>query len=367
MIKKRFWGFGYAICIIIFGLILWRFVQGAPDKIQSQTRFLMDTFFTIQVPGDIEVLKDIEKAFVRIEEIDKKFNALNPQSPVYKFNNEDIPITDNEIVELVKKALEISIKSEGKYDITIFQLVELWGFFNKSPKVPSKEELDNALNIVSYNNIYIEKGELKKKKESTKIDLGSIAKGYALNEAKHILEQSGITSALIDGGGDIYALGAYNNQPWVIGIMNPRGEGVVGSLELEDMAVVTSGDYERIFEEEGKQYHHILDPSTGYPAEGLASVTVISPDPTSADAWATAFFVLGKEKTLELLKQLNSIEVFLITDEGENIYSKGMQVYNCACFDVNCYNEYYRTPFARTSLQLRFLQKRKLLKGCSLM
>ncbi len=328
MITKRFWIFSFTVGIILLVLILWIFFKEDPDNIQSQTRFLMDTFFTIQVPGDIDVLKDIEKAFERIEEIDIKFNAFNPESPVYKFNTNGIPITDHEIVELVQKALDVSIKSNGNFDITLFPLSTLWGFFDESPKVPNKEDLDNTLKSIGYENIFIDKGELKKKKETTKIDLGSIAKGYALNEAKRILEQSGITSALIDGGGDIYALGAYNNQPWVIGIRNPRGEGVVGSLELKDMAVVTSGDYERVFEEGGKKYHHILNPETGFPAEGLASVTVISPDPALADAWATAFFVLGKEKTLEILKKLHSIEVFLITDDGERVYPKEMHVNN---------------------------------------
>ncbi|MFC1691894.1 FAD:protein FMN transferase [Candidatus Latescibacterota bacterium] len=328
MLRKRFWAVSFTVGIIVLVLILWIFLKEDPDNIQSQTRFLMDTFFTIQVPGDIDVLKGIEKAFERIEEIDIKFNALNPESPVHKFNADDSPSTDCEIVELVQKALDVSIKSDGNFDITVFPLITLWGFFDESPKVPNKEDLDNTLKSIGYENIFIEKGELKKKKATTKIDLGSIAKGYALNEAKRVLEQSGITSALIDGGGDIYALGAYNNKPWVIGIRNPRGEGVIGSLELTDMAVVTSGDYERVFEEDGKKYHHILNPETGFPAEGLASVTVISPDPVLADAWATAFFVLGKEKTLEILKKLHSIEVFLITDDEERVYSKGMHVDN---------------------------------------
>ena len=130
---------------------------------------------------------------------------------------------------------------------------------------------------------------------------------------------------MIDAGGDIYAHGSNNGKPWVIGVRNPRGEGVVGVLELKDMAVMTSGDYERVFEQDGKQYHHILDPGTGFPAEGLSSVTVISPDPVLADAWATAFFVLGKEKNLEIVKTIPSIEVLMITDEGERIHSKGMQ------------------------------------------
>ena len=131
---------------------------------------------------------------------------------------------------------------------------------------------------------------------------------------------------MIDAGGDIYALGTNYGKPWVIGIRNPRGEGVAGTLELSDMAVITSGDYERFFETDGVKYHHILDPITGYPAEGIASVTVISPDPALADAWSTALFIMGKEKGLEILEDLQSLEVLMITDDGEQIYSSGMKV-----------------------------------------
>ena len=159
MIKKGLWAVG--IIVVVF--TMWVFLRESPKKIQSQTRFLMDTYCSIQVPGDIDVLKAIEKAFNRIEEIDVKFNALNPESPIYQFNNSNIPITDIEIVELVQKALDVSKMSDGNFDITVFSLIKLWGFFDDSPKVPGKDELEIALRAVSYENIFIENGELKKK------------------------------------------------------------------------------------------------------------------------------------------------------------------------------------------------------------
>ena len=323
MLKRGLWAAGIVSILII---LLWIFIWHDSDPVQSQTRFLMDTFCTIKVPGNVEVLTAIEQAFERIEEIDAKFNALNPESPVYAFNNYNNPIEDEEIVALVKTALQVSKKSEGKFDITIFPLIELWGFFSDSPELPYREKIKEVSETVGYENLVVENGKITKEREETKIDLGSIAKGYALGEAKNVLEQAGIKSALIDAGGDIYTLGTNNGKPWVIGIRNPRGDGVVGSLELSDMAVITSGDYERVFEEGGIKYHHILDPETGFPAKGMASVTVISPDPALADAWSTAFFVLGKEKAQEIFKDMQAIEVLMITDEGEKIYSSGMQV-----------------------------------------
>ncbi len=324
VMKRRF----CIACIFgaVFTIIFLGFTCTDSRPIQSQTRFLMDTYCTIQVPGGIEVLTVIEKAFGRIEEIDAKFNALNPESPLYDFNNNNTPIVDEEIIALVQKALDVSKTSEGKFDITIFPLVELWGFYGESPSLPCQEKINDLLEIVGNRNLVIENGQLIKKKEEVKIDLGSIAKGYAIGEAKKVLERAGITSGLIDAGGDIYALGTNYGKPWVIGIRNPRGDGVVGALEASDMAVITSGDYERFFEKDGMKYHHILDPDTGYPARSMVSVTVISPDPALADAWSTALFILGKDKGLKIVDGLQAIQTFMITGDGEKIHSSGMQV-----------------------------------------
>ncbi|MFC1538708.1 FAD:protein FMN transferase [Candidatus Latescibacterota bacterium] len=323
MLKKAVWAVGTVVILITLFLI---FVWHNPSPIQSQTRFLMDTFCTIQVPGDVEVIPAIEHAFERIEEIENKFNALNPDSPVYAFNNFNTPIEDEEIVNLIQTALKISTISGGKFDITVFSLIDLWGFYGDNPKVPDKQPLNEVLETVGFENLVVSDNKITKKRADTKIDLGSIAKGYSIREAIKVLENEEITSALIDTGGDIYAMGTNYGKPWAIGIRNPRGEGVVGILDLSDISVVTSGDYERVFEENGKKYHHILDPETGFPALGMASVTVIAPDPALADGWSTAFFVLGVEKTMEIIKELESIEVFLITDTGKKIYSNGMEV-----------------------------------------
>ena len=248
MLKKGLW---IIVIVSILFILFWKFIRHDSNPIQSQTRFLMDTYCTIQVPGDVDVIPAIEKAFVKIEEIDVKFNTLNPESPVYAFNNFNVPIEDEEIIALVQTALQVSQKSDGKFDITIFPLIELWGFFTDSPKLPYREKIEEILKTVGYKDIIVENGKIMKKNVGTKIDFGSIAKGYAIGEAKKALVEAGIKSALIDAGGDIYALGTNNGKPWIIGIRNPRGDGVVGALELSDVAVITSGDYERVFEEGG--------------------------------------------------------------------------------------------------------------------
>lgn len=315
--------------LILTGLLLtviW-FQTGCNRKsqIQKQTRYLMDTYCTIQIPGDVEVLSAIEAAFDRMEEVDKHFNVLDSANALYRFNHNAEPITDEEIISLIEIALQVSNESDGAFDITIYPLIERWGFFNDSPSLPDKTEIEKLLQDIGYSNLIIERGRLEKYNKKVQIDLGGIAKGYAINEALKVLKASNIESALIDAGGDIYALGKLDGKPWKIGVRNPRGEGVIGLLEVSDQAVVTSGDYERFFEIDGTKYHHLLDPKTGYPASGLASVTVISSDPVLADAWSTALFIMGKEKGMTLAQKKSDLKTIMITTEGEIISSSDLK------------------------------------------
>ena len=294
-------------------------------KIQKQTRFLMDTYVTIQIPGGVGQIPVIEKAFDRIETIDHKFNALENNSALYAFNQDHIPVTDKEILDLVRIAMDIGSQTDGAFDITIFPLVKRWGFFDKTPSVPDNRDIKQLLKHVGLDKLTLTETQLSKSDMLTQIDLGGIAKGYAIKEALEVIKEAGIQSALIDAGGDIYALGELYGEPWKVGIRDPRKEGVIGSFDISDLAVVTSGDYERFFEENGVRYHHILDPVTGFPARGLISVTVIADDPVYADALSTAIFVMGKEKGLDFLKKSKMAEAVLITDDNQIFTTKGLK------------------------------------------
>ncbi|MFQ5866907.1 MAG: FAD:protein FMN transferase [bacterium] len=327
MQKKKLLSIGGLVIIlaVIFFLAGRSFIV-TEEKIQKQTRFLMDTYCTIQAVGPKKVVnRAISLALDRMEEIDKKFNVLDPNSPLYEFNNKNIPTTDQEILDLLKIAQQVSKESIGAFDITIYPLITLWGFYGDSPALPGKQKISEYLKKIGYKKLFIKNGKLTKLKEDIKIDLGGIAKGYAVSEAIKVLKEEGIKSALVDAGGDIYALGKLKGKDWKVGIRNPRGEGVIGVIEVSDLAVVTSGDYERFFEKDGVKYHHILNPKTGYPARGLTSVTVISPDPVFADAWSTALFVMGKEKGLELVEKTPDTETLMVTTEGEILYSSGLK------------------------------------------
>jgi thiamine biosynthesis lipoprotein len=216
-----------------------------------------------------------------------------------------------------------SRKTDGAFDITVAPLVELWGFFTDEPRLPSPEEVRENLALVGYERVALEDGKLVKLVHGTRIDLGGIAKGYAVGEGIAALETRGITSALIDAGGDIYALGRRGDDLWKVGIRSPRGEELLGYIEVEDLAVMGSGDYERFFMKDGVRYHHILDPSTGYPAMQVTGVTVVYPDPMMADAWATALFVAGPEKGIALAESEPDLETIMVKTDGGLAVSTG--------------------------------------------
>ncbi len=282
------------------------------EPIQKQTRFLMDTYCTIQVPGGAPVRPIIAKALDRAEEIDQQFNPIDPRSPLYAFNQKDTPITQSDIIALVQTALDVSKKTDGAFDITVFPLVELWGFDGRpgsSPHLPEKKQIDACLQKVGWQNLVIEGGKLTKLKDDVKIDLGAIAKGYAVAEAVRVLTNAGIRSALVDFGGDIYALGTRHQKPWSIGIRKPVHDGgVFAGLELSDLSIATSGNYERFFEKDGVCYCHIFDPKTGYPAQGIASLTVMTPDAALGDAYATALFVMGPDRAMKFVESLPTLK-----------------------------------------------------------
>ncbi len=296
------------------------------ENLQKRIRFMMDTYVTIYAGGPEETAsRAMDLAFDRMQEIDTKFNILNPKSPLYAFNHKGVPISDEEILNVVRVALEISQKSDGAFDITVCPLIKLWGFYGDSPHLPREKQIKDCLRKIDYRYIVIRNGEVQTIKENTNIDLGAIAKGYAVSEAVKVLKEEGVTSALIDAGGDVYALGRKNSKMWKVGVRSPRGEDLLGYLEVEDLAVMGSGDYERFFMKDGKRYHHIFNPKTGYPAEGLSGVTVICPDIMMADAWATALFVVAPKKGLAIVEEIPGMETLMVTVSGEILYSSGLK------------------------------------------
>ena len=294
--------------------------------LEKQTRFMMDTYVTIYAVGPEKTTAPaVEKALDRMQEVDLKFNPLNPRSPLYAFNRQGDPISDPEILEVIRAAVQVSKKTSGAFDITVYPLIELWGFYEDSPRLPGESEIEAGLSAVGYEHLIVSRQQVAKSDTYPKIDLGAIAKGYAVGEAARVLREERVSSALIDAGGDVYALGKKDRNMWKVGIKDPRGDDVLGYLEVEDLAVMGSGDYERFFIKDGTRYHHILDPKTGYPAPGVASVIVIHSNPMLADAMATALFVMGIEKGIALVETIPGLEAVMVNPAQEIFYSSGMK------------------------------------------
>ena len=293
--------------------------------VEKQTRFMMDTFVSMYVVGPPDIgAPAIKAAFERMQEVSDKFNNRDPKGPIYAFNHQGAPITDPEILHVAQKALEISAKTGGAFDITVEPLIELWGFYGEKPALPDGEAIQACLQHIGYRHLNIENGVMTKDDPAIRIDMGGIAKGYCVGQAAATLRDMGIESALIYAGGDVFALGRRGKALWKVGIRSPRGNDILGFMEVENLAVMGSGDYERFFEHEGKRYHHIFDPRTGYPAEGIQGATLLHADPMLADAWNTAVFVLGEKKGRALVETLPGMEVVMITDKTDVKVTSGL-------------------------------------------
>lgn len=281
----------------------------------------MDTLVSIEIKapkGGESIANEGIKIF---QDLQYKFDVNQDESEISKINNYSglkSATVSGDTLNIIRKALEISKISDGAFDITIGAVTREWGFIDGRYRLPEDRKIKNLLNLVDYRGIFISDSEVKLKKRGMFIDLGAIAKGYAVDKVYEFLKTKGIKEAIINAGGTIKTIGS-NKKVWKIGIKDPTGKKeVIGILNLESgLAVATSGDYERYFIKDGVKYHHILDPRTGYPANLCRGVTVVSYSATEADALSTAIFVLGPESGLELAKRINAGTI--IIDKNNNI------------------------------------------------
>lgn len=305
------------------------------DRVENVTRteFLMDTIVESTVFTNDENLAQgaLDKAYQEMGRLESLLSRHQPASEVARINlaagREPVSVSLLTLL-LVDQALEFGELTGGAFDITVAPLLNLWQFAGDGRQVPPEESLQAALKLVDFRAVAVDRAtrSVALRQSGAGIDLGGIAKGFIVDRAADVLRASGITSASVDAGGDIRLIGAKpDGRPWRIGVRHPREQrGIIAVLELENCAVVTSGDYERYFLLEGVRYHHLLDPATGRPARGLASVTVVAPEATTADALSTAVFVLGRERGLSLIESLPGIEALVVTEELEVVYSSGL-------------------------------------------
>lgn len=224
----------------------------------------------------------------------------------------------SETLYVIKKSIEISERSNGGFDITVAPLVELWRKARAKGNPPSEEELKRSLELVGFKNILVSQdGKILLRKEGMSIDLGGIAKGYAVDKAFELLKKLGYKNMIVNAGGDLRAGGQKFGQPWLIGIQDPRNsEKLITKISLTDNALATSGDYEKFFIYQGKRYHHIINPKDGLPSEGCRSVSVIAKEGILADAMATTIFVLGPERGYKVCQNEKELDCLIIDNDG---------------------------------------------------
>ena len=297
----------WILCVLLLSVLC----SCAAEPVRREF-FAMDTVITLEAYGDSAALDAAQAEILRLEQL---FSIGNPQSDVARLNAQGALTLSPETAALLAAAREISLASGGALDITIGPVVRLWGWYDGAPAVPDAAELAAALALVDFERLRLEGLEATLETPGMAVDLGGIAKGYAAGSAAMVLRDQGVTSALLNLGGNIRAVGAKpDGSPWVVGIADPDNPGgYCGTVEVTDCAVVTSGDYQR--------YFSIFDPETGCSAEtGLQSVTVLCEDDTWADGLSTALFVLGLQNGAALWRSCPvDFEAVFLTDDGISI------------------------------------------------
>ena len=303
------------------------------SKPLSKTEYFMGTVVTGTL-YDNKSEKIIDKAFEEVKKIEQLVSINMDGTELDEVNNNSgikpVKVSDD-TYNIIKKGLEYSSLTNGSFDITIGPLVKLWSIGLPEAKVPTLDEIKGTLKYINYKDVEINDSEktVFLKKTGMIIDLGGIAKGYTADVIAQTLKDEGVEKAIIDLGGNIYALGEKSeNTLWRIGIQNPdqtRGE-IVGSINVKDKSIVTSGIYERFIEQDGVKYHHILSPESGYPYDNeIAGVTIISDKSIDGDALSTSVFSMGITKGLEFINSQPDTEAIFITKDHKIYLTEGSQ------------------------------------------
>ena len=303
-------------------------IGGAGEEV-SRDLFAMDTYMSVTAYG-AEAEEAVEKAVEEIVRLDELLSTGDADSEVALVNENGGGVLSTDTRYLLELSMALYQDTEGMFDIAVYPVMEAWGFTSGEYRVPSEQEIAQLLPLTDISGINFdsETSGLTFEVDGMKIDFGGIAKGYTSSRIKEIFEEHHVACGLINLGGNVHVLGKKpDGSLWNVAIQSPHeADGMLGVVSIQDKAVITSGGYERYFEEDGISYHHIIDPRTGYPAEnGLESVTIVSEDGALADGLSTSLFVMGKEKAIDYWKtHSDDFDAILLTDEDELCVTEGL-------------------------------------------
>ena len=303
--------------------------QNEEDKSESIDIFAMDTYMTLTAYGK-NAKKALDAAVDEINNIEQLVSTGIDSSEVSQINKNGKGSVSETTGYLIKRSKEIYDSTNGAFDITIYPIMQAWGFPTENYRVPGKKELKKLRGLMGADHVLYDekKQEVTLDKKGMKIDLGGIAKGYTSSKVMDVFRENGISSAVISLGGNVQTLnGKPDGSDWRVAVENPADTGsYIGVLSIKDKAVITSGGYERYFKQDGKTYHHIIDPATGYPADsGLISVTIVSDDGTLADGLSTSLFIMGEEKAAQFWREnSDEFETIMETADGKLYVTEGI-------------------------------------------
>ncbi|ACL19556.1 ApbE family lipoprotein [Desulfitobacterium hafniense DCB-2] len=304
-----------------------------------ETTFLMGTVAKITIYDEIKDNEIFQRVFDRLTDIEQRMtiNDDYPNSEIIQLNKasgKEFVKINPDTFYVLEKAKYLAELSQGKFDITVGPIVKLWNIGSDNARVPGIDEINKKLPLVDYHNLILDKdnSSAKLNQEGMVVDLGAIAKGYAADEAVKILKEAGIEHAIVNLGGNIVAMNTkLDGSLWRLGLQDPyeiRGKSM-GVVLLNDQTMVSSGTYERYFEEGGKVYHHLIDPDTGYPGEnGLISVSIITKESINADGLSTGTFLLGLEEGMKMIEKIPDTEAIFITADKKVYVTSGINSSN---------------------------------------
>lgn len=320
--------------IFIFILCLAPVLLSAQEK-YTRTLKLMGSRFDITVVAANQAQADeyIDLAVDEISRIEKmisSWDTLSETSEVIRFAGIRPVKVDKELFDLIGRAIKISELTDGAFDISYASMDRIWKYDGSMKRLPSEDEVLLSVEKVGYKNIVLdpENQSVFLKKKGMRIGFGAIGKGYAADKAKQLLISKGVKAGIMNASGDLTTWGTQpDGSPWMVGITNPLNKDKVFSwFPLDNNAVVTSGNYEKFVEFNGKRYTHIIDPRTGWPVSGLTSATIFAPRAELADALATSIFVMGLETGLDFVNQLPGIECIIVDDNGKIYESENIKL-----------------------------------------
>jgi len=314
-----------AAAFILALLLLPPLAGCAPAQAQEEL-FAMDTVMSLTAYGAAGET-GLEAAKAEIRRLDSLLSVSGGASEIRRVNEAGGGTVSEETAALLERAAAISRACGGAFDVTVGPVVDVWGFYGDEQRVPSADELAAALALVGPDKLTLAGTEVRFAAAGVRLDLGGVAKGYAAGRAAEALKAAGVASAIMTLGGNVRTVGLKpDGSRWKVGIADPAApQAMAGVLTTGENAVVTSGGYQRYFDEDGVRYHHIIDPATGYPAaSGILSATVVTADDVLADALSTALFVLGEEQAGALWRSMGGFEMILIAEGGRIIVTGGL-------------------------------------------